>query len=704
MSAVKKPASITRLKGVRNPPPVRRQTTNTARGCPNPACNEPDIQDADDKKVCVNCGTVVSDSNIVSEVQFGDSASGAAVVQGSYVSADQTHTRTMGPAFKRAGGMESREMSDANGRRYINQLASALRIAPTTGDMAFQVYKLASAHNFIQGRLTKNVAAVCLYVACRKQKRNNVMLIDFADVLNTNVFKIGKTFKALMRECPIEGVEPVIAEDLVYRFATKLEFGRKTEQVAQDAAKLVQRMDRDWMTTGRRPSGICGACLILAARMNNFRRTVREVVYVVKVTEPTISKRLEEFKVTESSNLTVEQFRIINLESRHDPPAFYQIKDGSRPKKRKRSGSEGSEGDESEPEDENEQTHSREASAVSTTENVPTTMSAPARPPVRRDKDGYAIPEIPIDPTLLAASATALSELDSTPTAEDRRDSSAPPPAKKIRGRPRKDGSVRPEPAAPSSADIAAELELETEISQLLTDPNTQEHADALANAQASAATIAALQRPDSSIPMHEYISDSEFAEDPEVRDCVLSPEEREIKERIWVHENKDYLRDQQRKQLRKQMEERNGGARIVRRRKRKGRIGEGGDGSVASSPAEATKAMLERRGFSKKINYKVYDKLFGGSQASSRAGSEAPPSESGSRAGSEVGDVVATATVDDGLPLPSTEILRPADDAEYPEDENDEGDVEDEYDAEGYLDAIDDAVGNGVEEAFDGD
>ncbi len=150
------------------------------------------------------------------------------------------------------------------------------------------------------------------------------------------MFKLGQTYKSFLKECAIEGVEPVIPEHLVYRFATKLEFGNMTERVAQDAARLVQRMDRDWMTTGRRPSGICGACLILAARMNNFRRTVREVVYIAKVTELTITKRLDEFKNTASSNLTVSQFRTIDLEKAHDPPAFYEKAAAKRKKKRKR--------------------------------------------------------------------------------------------------------------------------------------------------------------------------------------------------------------------------------------------------------------------------------------------------------------------------------------------------------------------------------
>lgn len=43
------------------------------------------------------------------------------------------------------------------------------------------------------------------------------------------------------------------------RFANKLEFGDKTHEVTMTALRLVQRMKRDFMHTGRRPSGICGA-------------------------------------------------------------------------------------------------------------------------------------------------------------------------------------------------------------------------------------------------------------------------------------------------------------------------------------------------------------------------------------------------------------------------------------------------------------
>ncbi len=131
-----------------------------------------------------------------------------------------------------------------------------------------------------------------------------------ADIVKEEVFYLGRVFKALLK-CVGDAagpIQPIYVEDLIFRFASKLEFDTLTNKVAETAVRLVQRMDRDWMVMGRRPAGICGACLIMAARMFNFRRTVREVVYIAKVTMATLQMRLEEFKELPSAKMTIEEF------------------------------------------------------------------------------------------------------------------------------------------------------------------------------------------------------------------------------------------------------------------------------------------------------------------------------------------------------------------------------------------------------------
>jgi transcription factor IIIB subunit 2 len=50
-------------------------------------------------------------------------------VQGQHVGADQAYAKSMGPAFKRAGGMESREITDMNGsQRQVTAMVSLLTL------------------------------------------------------------------------------------------------------------------------------------------------------------------------------------------------------------------------------------------------------------------------------------------------------------------------------------------------------------------------------------------------------------------------------------------------------------------------------------------------------------------------------------------------------------------------------------------------
>lgn len=106
------------------------------------------------------------------------------------------------------------------------------------------------------------------------------------------------------------------------RFANKMELGDKTHEVSMTAQRLVQRMMKDSIHSGRRPSGLCGAALLLAARMHEFCRTPMDIVRIVKIHESTLRKRLLEFGDTPSSMLTIDEFMAVDLEAEQDPPAF----------------------------------------------------------------------------------------------------------------------------------------------------------------------------------------------------------------------------------------------------------------------------------------------------------------------------------------------------------------------------------------------
>lgn len=379
--------------------------------------------------------------------------------------------------------------------------------------------------------------------------------------------------------------------------------------------------------------------------MNNFRRTTREMVYVAKVSEVTIQKRLEEFKVTESSNLTVEEFRTIDLEQSCDPPAFYEPKDGKK-KTRKRTRYELEDDGDSGAESPNA------TAATSPHPAKKAKQSASQIQQAKNDRQSMPPPPIPIDPALIQVSTQSVTESGNSPTPEQSSSVSGDiptKPAKARRGRVPKASQKPTSTTSPALVTISPETQTipstkpsarvkktqvsknplpERDLTSLLSPPATYESAAALQRAlEATPDSAPEITIPRPPISDSEIISEEEFASDPEVSNCLLTAAEFAIKERIWTHDNRDYLRDQQHKLMKQQLAEANGTVRpVVKRKRKRGRMGDMSayrdgddeDGQIASSPAEAAIKMLKKRGFSKKINYDMLKEIYEPSTPSS--------------------------------------------------------------------------------------
>lgn len=115
-----------RLDSLKNPLPrvphgkkqSRSQRMAASRECPNSDCTDKDVGEEDGQLVCRGCGTVVNDSNIVSEILFGESSTGKQMVQGGHVGADQSYSRpSQGMNHRTGGGLDSREITEAAGKQ-----------------------------------------------------------------------------------------------------------------------------------------------------------------------------------------------------------------------------------------------------------------------------------------------------------------------------------------------------------------------------------------------------------------------------------------------------------------------------------------------------------------------------------------------------------------------------------------------------------
>ncbi|KAJ9512588.1 hypothetical protein QJQ45_018910 [Haematococcus lacustris] len=273
------------------------------------SCNE-DVEAAHDSgfTCCPACGRVVEDFEFASDVQFAKGPDGDGGAVGQFVGANgeaRGASRFSGGQMWAAQG-DSHENSAARGRQEISALVDHFRVTPTSDaiDASHRLYRLALQRGFTRGRRVSLVAATCLYIYCRQEDRP-YMLIDFADHLSVNVFVLGAVYLQLLRLFCLEDYptfsKPQDPSLYLHRFVDKLKFGDKAQAVSSTALKLVQSMKRDWMQTGRRPAGICGAALFIAAHIHGIERSKRDIIGVVHVGWATVEKRVVEFAHTQAA-------------------------------------------------------------------------------------------------------------------------------------------------------------------------------------------------------------------------------------------------------------------------------------------------------------------------------------------------------------------------------------------------------------------
>ena len=84
-------------------------------------------------------------------------------------------------------------------------------------------------------------------------------------------------------------------------FTRALGFASQSKDVIDTANRIVSRMKRDWMAIGRRPSGICGAAFVMAARLHGFKCNIEDITKVVKIGQNTIKKVRSIFQCLKAS-------------------------------------------------------------------------------------------------------------------------------------------------------------------------------------------------------------------------------------------------------------------------------------------------------------------------------------------------------------------------------------------------------------------
>ncbi|XP_058737785.1 transcription factor IIIB 60 kDa subunit-like isoform X3 [Vicia villosa] len=245
---------------------------------------------------CTSCGKVLEDQYFTEEPTFVKDSAGKSKLSGSYVKAVQSEFSL------------SRERTLHRASKEMENLS--LNLGVSEQDMIHQAlafYEIALEKNFTRGRKSEQVRAACLYIAFRQNKKP-YFLIDFSNILRINVYVLGAVFLQLCEVLRLEN-HPIVKKPIdpclyLYKYTNNL-LGHRNVAVSETALNIIASMNRDWMQTGRKPSGLFGAALYISALAHGHNFSKQDILRIVHVCEATLTKRLIEFEYTDSSSLTV---------------------------------------------------------------------------------------------------------------------------------------------------------------------------------------------------------------------------------------------------------------------------------------------------------------------------------------------------------------------------------------------------------------
>lgn len=255
---------------------------------------------------CEDCGALQEENTIVSTLQFNKDE-GISSINGQIHRINDVVTKVNNNFIT---------VSNFFIKNTLKSICSPLGLGEDHALLAMKWYKLSLQYNLSRGKSILYTLSACIYLVCRLEKLPH-FLMDFSVLLRINVFKIGRIFCKLINLFNLD--VPLIDPSLfITRFCQNLEL--KDKRIINFANRLVRRMQRDWIVTGRRPNGVCGTAILIASRVFNKNKDIKEIAKIVHISISTINKRLEEIKRTETAKLSIKDFMEIWIEKEEDPP------------------------------------------------------------------------------------------------------------------------------------------------------------------------------------------------------------------------------------------------------------------------------------------------------------------------------------------------------------------------------------------------
>jgi len=264
--------------------------------CGKCGAKEIDFNFSKGKISCKFCGYLIDENISNPEIHFETKKFGQKEIRGQMVQKSHTFKseKQISPALLRYGI-----------RRKMTQLGNQLRISNEHIELAFQLFLFSLQKKLKSGKSLHSLSISCLYAICRKERTPH-LLVDFSDISQTRSSKIGFEFLRFLKitRIPLPVIDPSV---YIHRFVSKLNLGEKTNVITLSALRLIARMKRNWMSTGRKPTGLCGAAILLSARIHGMKKNQKEICKIVRIGIQALRCRLLEVEKTSIKKLNINE-------------------------------------------------------------------------------------------------------------------------------------------------------------------------------------------------------------------------------------------------------------------------------------------------------------------------------------------------------------------------------------------------------------
>ncbi|KAL0486459.1 transcription factor IIIB 90 kDa subunit [Acrasis kona] len=246
--------------------------------------------------VCQNCGTVIDDSVISEDLEFNrDSRCPNGMI------VDQMTGERGGLLLSRPGSsapIYPRHFSiiqDTNHQRDRRALAANRKLDENVRIMVHSLQLPSHLYTSIRGMTIQAVGpqditklkkvnttiAVCTYIVCR-QNNHPVQLMDVADFISMDVFKLGAQYKKVCSKINIklDVQDPaILSEKVITVLESELKLTDPIEKMTlmKKVTRLIHVACREWLNTGRKPISMVAAAVKIVVSSRNINLNIEHM-------------------------------------------------------------------------------------------------------------------------------------------------------------------------------------------------------------------------------------------------------------------------------------------------------------------------------------------------------------------------------------------------------------------------------------------